>query len=84
MNTKFERHDERCLYGYGAYRDDGIRVEVVRCYEGEWSVFLTRNSEVRARASKSISSAACCGSGYSSRSVPQFKKGKTNGHTDTK
>ena len=22
--------------------------------------------------------------GYSSRSVPQFKKGKTNGHTDTK
>ena len=50
MNTKFERLDEPYLYGYGAYRDDGIRVEVVRCYEGEWSVFLTRNSEVCARS----------------------------------
>ena len=37
MNTKFERFDEPCLYGYGAYRDDGIRVEVVRCYEAEWA-----------------------------------------------
>lgn len=84
MNTKFERLDERCLYGYGAYRDDGIRVEVVRCYEGEWSVFLTRNSEVCARSIEEHQLCGCCGSGYSSRSVPQFKKGKTNGHTDTK
>ena len=37
MNTKFERLDEPYLCGYGAYRDDGIRVEVVRCYEGEWA-----------------------------------------------
>ena len=37
MNTKFKKLDEPYLYGYGAYRDDGIRVEVVRCYEGEWA-----------------------------------------------
>jgi len=52
------------IHGFAAERADGIRVEVVRCYEGDWNVFLTRNGSVVARA---VSEYRACGNGYVSR-----------------
>jgi hypothetical protein len=34
------------MTGFVATRADGIDVEVVKCYSGQWNVFLTRNDHV--------------------------------------
>lgn len=61
---KFERLDEPNIYGYVAYREDGLSVEVVQCYSDQWNVFLTRDSHVVAR---SVAEYRACGDGYMNR-----------------
>jgi hypothetical protein len=57
----FEAIDLPNLYGYQATRPDGITVEVVRCYENEWNVFLTDGGRVVAR---SVEEYRRCRDGY--------------------
>lgn len=60
----FTRMDEPYVYGYETERDNGLTVEIVRCYEGEWNVFLTRDKTVVAR---SIAEYRECGNGFVSK-----------------
>jgi hypothetical protein len=36
--------------GYGLMRPDGIRIDVIQCYENEWTIFMTLNGNVVARS----------------------------------
>ena len=64
MTTKFTLMNRPYIYGYEAEREDGITVEVVRCYQGEWTIFLTREGSVVAR---SIAEYRQCRDGYVSK-----------------
>ena len=58
------------MFGYVATRDDGINVEVVRCYESEWNIFLTRpNSDPNAPrvVARSVEEYRACKDGYVSK-----------------
>jgi len=44
--SEFKPINQPYMHGIEAIRADGIAVEVVRCYAGEWAVFLTRNGHV--------------------------------------
>jgi hypothetical protein len=51
MNTKYSQWypitNTPNLYGYYAIRhSDKTRVEIVRCYQGEWTIFTYRNGEM--------------------------------------
>lgn len=51
MNQKYSQwypiEDTPNLYGWYAVRhSDKTRVEIVRCYQGEWSIFTCRNGEM--------------------------------------
>lgn len=61
---KFEPMPDPYIYGYETQSDSGLRIEVVRCYEHEWNVFLTRDGHVVAR---SIEEYRMCKDGYLSR-----------------
>lgn len=49
------------MQGYVALRADGIRVEVVQCYAGQWNVFLIAHDRVVAR---SVEEYRLCANGY--------------------
>lgn len=61
---KFERMDDPYIYGYETQSPDGLRVEVVHCYENDWNVFLTRDGHVVAR---SVREYRLCDNGYVDR-----------------
>ena len=60
-NNSFKPISKPYMYGVQAERSDGITVEVVRCYAGEWNVFLTRDDHVVAR---SVEQYRVCGDRY--------------------
>lgn len=63
--SKFKPISDPYMHGYVATRDDGIDIEIVRCYANRWNVFLTLNGNVVAR---SIQEHKLCANGYLSRS----------------
>lgn len=63
-NTQFARMSEPNIYGYETESAHGFTIEVVRCYENDWNVFLTVGGHVVAR---SVDEYRKCGNGYVSR-----------------
>ncbi len=49
-DKRFKPITQPYIHGWVAHRDDGVDVEVVRCYESQWNVFLTRGGVLVARS----------------------------------
>jgi hypothetical protein len=54
------------ILGYQAKREDGILVQVVRCYSGQWDLFMVKDGEVVAM---SIEAYRSWGHGYAPKAV---------------
>lgn len=67
MSAKFTPIEQAYVYGVEAWSDSlRLVVEVVRCYDGEWNVFLTDHGHVIAR---SIAEYRECANGYTDRAT---------------
>jgi hypothetical protein len=63
MNTKHSQwypiENTPNLHGFYAVRhSDKTRVEVVRCYQGEWTIFTYRNGQMTDECRKAVSANA--------------------------
>jgi len=42
----FQRISDPNMFGYVATRPDGLKIEVCRCYYGDWAIFTWANGEM--------------------------------------